>query len=466
MKFIRIQILSQKIILHLVIIMCSFQSQAQQFSKQTVLSDLDYLKKSLKDTHFNLYAYTTKKDFQQNYKKVKQSIQNDSFSVLEVKKLFQQVVSSINNGHTRIPFPVTEYIAYAQSGGTLFPLEVAIENRKALVRKNWSNTKNIKTGSELVSINGQPIESVFKDIYPQISAERLYFKHAQLENMSLPRFYWLVFGEVEDFDVEVLQNGKLSNYHISAIKAIEDFEMKREDILKHERVFKALSQATAYIQPGNFGGDLDQYKQFIDSSFTEINSKSYKNLIIDLRNHSGGDDAYGDYLVSYIADKPFMWASRFQLKTSKQLKEHTRKHRDTTQAYWKSILEHKDGEIYDYEFDNYIPQPESKRFIGKVYVLVNRQSYSQSTVTASQLKDYGWATIVGEETGEFPNLYASIYSYTLPKTEVTVEVSKGKIERVSGADNGRGLLPDIQIRDHLLDETDEILEGLLNRIRD
>jgi hypothetical protein len=359
---------------------------------------------------------------------------------------------------------VADYIAYAQSGGTLFPLEVAIEDGKALIRKNWSSNPEIKTGSELVSINGQSIESVFKEIYPQISAERLYFKHAQLENMSLPRFYWLAFGEVKYFEVQVLQNGKLTTDHISAIKAIEDFEMKREDILKHERIFKSLSPATAYIQPGDFGGYLDQYKQFIDSSFNEIKAKAYKNLILDLRNHSGGDDAYGDYLVSYIADNPFKWASRFQLKTSQALKAHSRKHRDTTQAYWKSILEHKDGEIYDYEFDNYIPQPESNRFKGQVYVLVNRQSYSQSTVTASQVKDYGWATIVGEETGEYPNLYASIYSYSLPETGITVEVAKGKIERVSGADHGTGLMPDIEIKDHLLDDEDEILEGLLKRL--
>ena len=97
-------------------------------------------------------------------------------------------------------------------------------------------------------------------------------------------------------------------------------------------------------------------------------------------------------------------------------------------------------------------------------MLVNRQSSSQSTVTASQIKDYGWGTVVGEETAEFPNLYASIYSYTLPKTGITVEVSKGKIERVSGIDNGRGLMPEIEIKDHLLDDKDEILEKLLKRI--
>lgn len=435
-----------------------------KFSITDVLSDLEYLKTSLEDTHINLYAYTNKTEFEENYSNVKQEIKKDSFNVLETTKIFQKIVSKGNNGHTRIPFPVQSYVAYAQSGGTIFPLEVAIENGKVLIRKNWSKNPGIKVGDKLISINNMRIDKVLEKIYPQISAERLYFKNAQLENLTLPRFYWLTFGEQQTFEVEVMSNTSKTSYDLQSIKAMEDYEMKRDDILKHDMLLKLLSKEIAYLRPGDFGGDLDKYKQFIDSSFVEIKNKNSKKLIIDLRNHSGGDDAFGDYLVSYIADKPFKWSSKFQLKTSKQLKEHTRKHRDTTQRYWKSILKHKDGEVYDYDFGFYEQQPLAKRFQGKVYVLVNRQSYSQSTVTAAQIQDYGFGTIVGEETGEFPNLYASIYNYQLPKTGIAVEVSKGKIERISKIDTYTGVMPDIEIKDYLLDDKDEILEFLLKRI--
>lgn len=451
----------------ILVVLYSFSAIAQnQFSRKQIIQDLMYLKKSLEDTHINLYAYVSKKDFNTNYQRVKSTIKKDSFSALEAKKIFQKVVSKANNGHTRISFPIPEYVAYAKSGGTLFPLEVSIENKKVLVRKNWSENSKVKVGDELIAINNIPIHKVLKAIYPQVSAERVYFKNAQIENISLPRFYWLVFGQQEHYKIDVKQNGKLLTDHLKPVKAIEGFEMKREDILKHGKKYKVISNSVAYIQPGDFGGDLKKYKQFIDSSFVEINTNSFKNLIIDLRNHSGGDDAFGDYIVSYIADKPFKWNSKFQLKTSKQLKEHTRKHRDTTLAYWKSVLNHKNGKIYDYNFDFYKPQPENKRFKGKVCVLVNRQSYSQSTVTASQIQDYGFGTIVGEETGEFPNLYASIYNYQLPNTNISVDVSKGKIARVSGVDKMCGVIPDIKIKDHLLDEKDEVLIGLLKILKD
>ena len=96
--------------------------------------------------------------------------------------------------------------------------------------------------------------------------------------------------------------------------------------------------------------------------------------------------------------------------------------------------------------------------------MVNRQSYSQSTVTAAQIQDYGFGKIVGEETAEFPNLFASIFNYKLPKTGIAVDVSKGKIKRINGVDDGQGVIPDIHINDHLLDEEDEILKELLKKL--
>ena len=442
----------------------SLQISAQQFSKADVLFDLEYLRSSLEEAHFDLYAYTSKEAFEENYSEVKKQIKNDSLNLLEVINLFQKVVSKANNAHTRIVFPVQPYIAYAESGGSVFPLEVAIENGKALVRKNWSTNTNIKIGAELKTINGMPINEVFKKIYPQISAERLYFENAQLEGFTLPRYYWQVFGEQKEFEVEIVQNDRHSTQKLEAIKAMDDYEMKRDDILKHDWDLKYLSNSAVYLRPGGFGGDEDKYRRFIDSAFVDINAKKLKNLIIDLRNHPGGDDSFSDYLVSYIADKPFKWASKFQLKSSSILKEDVRRTKDTTETYWKSILEHKNGEIYGYDFDFYEPQPQAKRYQGDVYVLVNRQSYSQSAVTASQIQDYGFGQIVGEETAEFPNLYASIFNYKLPRTGINVDVSKGKIQRINGIDNKKGVIPDIFINDHLLDEKDEILDGLLKQM--
>ncbi len=445
-------------------LLCTLPAFGQKkFSRQEVIEDLQFLRESLEEAHYDLFAYITKKAFNRNFENVKSSITKDSLSILEITSLFQAIISKANNGHTEISFPGAVYRDYAYSGGTLFPLEIAFQDGKAFIRKNWSNNTEIEAGTEIISINNQAIEEVLQKIFPLISAERRYFKLARLELLSFPRLYWQAFGEQKNFEIEIKKGDTIEKHQIKSINLIEDYEMKRNEIFSENRGFQILSQS-AYLKPGNFGGDEQKYKRFIDSAFVEINKKNLPNLIIDLRNNLGGDDSFSDYLVSYIADKPFRWNSEFTLKTSAILKAHVRENYDITNPYWQSVLTHEDGSIYPYEFDEYKPQPKDKRYPGKVYVLVNRQSHSQSAVTAAEIQDYGFATIVGEETGDFPSLYASQYSYALPRTGIDVKIAKGYIVRVNGSKKAEGVIPDIYIRDHLLDEYDEILDGLLKQI--
>ncbi|WP_431121208.1 S41 family peptidase [Flagellimonas flava] len=436
---------------------------AQQFGQKEILQDLDYLYHSLIDAHYNIYAYVTEAEFSGNYQNARASVTQDSLNLLEATSLFQKVISAANNGHTEIDFPGASYGAYAHSGGTLFPLEIAFENNKSWVRKNFSDHPEIQAGAEITHINGKSMEEILAKIYPQVSAERPYFKNAKIELYSFPRYYWQVFGQQHSFEVQIVMDGSPRKFVLNAINLIEGYEMKRNEVLNAKMMLKFYG-ATAYLNPGHFSGDEAKYQRFIDSSLVEIKRNNSKNLVVDLRNNGGGNDSFSDYLVSYFADKPFTWNSSFSLKTSQFLKEHTRKHSDTTKTYFKKILEHQNGEVYPYGFEAYQPQSKEKRFHGEVYVLVNRQSHSQSAVTAAQIQDYTFGTIVGEETGDYPSLYASQFHYTLPNTGIPVKVSKGRIIRVNGSTKSEGVIPDIFIRDHLLDEQDEILEGLLYRL--
>jgi hypothetical protein len=433
-----------------------------KFSKQEVVVDLDYLRVSLEKAHYNLYAFVTKKSFDENFEKVKSSITNDSLSLLETTSLFQAVISKANNGHTEIPFPVTSYFSYADNGGTLFPLDLAFEDGKALIRQNLTRNPNLEIGAEVISINNQSINDLLQKIFPLISAERQYFKLTKLELFSFSRYYWQAWGEQKSFEVKINTGKETKTYELEPI-TVDDFNNTRNELNFAERKLSYLDNS-AYLMPGNFGGDIEEFRRFIDSSFVEINKRKLLNLIIDLRNNLGGDEPFSNYLVSYIADQPFLWNSEFTLKTSAILKEHVKKNYDISKPYWKRVIENKNGSIYPYEYEPEQPQPKEKRFNGNVYVLVNRQSHSQSAVTASQIQDYNFATIVGEETGDFPSLYASQYAYNLPNTTIEVKISKGYIVRVNGSKKAEGVVPDIYIKDHLLDENDEILDGLLKLI--
>ena len=460
----------KKFILVCLLVLCyNLQVFGQSFSREAVLQDLEYLKSSLEDAHYNLYALTPKPDFDKNFQEVKNSVQKDSFNFKEATGIFQRVIAKAQTGHAEIDFPAKAYIPYAKQGGTLFPFELALENGKALVRKNFSDDQRISPGSELLTINGRPIEEILERIYLQLSAERAYFRKAKLEFWSFPRLYWQVYGEQKEFRVELLQQNKRVSYHIQAVKALEGFEYKRKDVFDFSAELEFFGD-TAYLYPGPFSSQQEQgektFQKFIDSSFTKIQEKASKNLIVDLRYNTGGHDAFSNYLIAWFADKPFKWNSEFRIKTSKFLKEHTRKHNDTTNDYFKAILKHKNGETYSYDTGTYSPVPAKKRYKGKVYVLVNRQTHSMAAVSAALIQDYGFATVVGEETAEYPNLHASQFSYSLLNTGVLVKVPKGYIIRPSGKNEKKGVVPDLTIKDHLLDEQDEILDGLLQQLEE
>ncbi|PTX62980.1 peptidase S41-like protein [Kordia periserrulae] len=441
----------------------SFGQSKTQFTKQQVTDDLEYLYTSLQKTHYNIHTYTTKETLDTTYQTLKNSLQKETYNLLETTSIFQRMISAVNNGHTEIDFPAQSYINYAQNGGTIFPLEIAFENGNSFVRKNWSATDEIPVGAKILSINGQSMETILAKIYPQVSAERLYFKHAKIEVYSFPRYYWQVFGQQDEFEVEIETDNRTETYTVKAIQVINDYEMKRTDVLNAQMKLEMFRQ-TAYLNPGNFSGDEAKYQQFMDSAFQKINSENIKNLIIDLRNNGGGNDSFSDYLVSYIADKPFRWSSKFEVKASEILKNHIRSQNNPPSDFSKAILSHENGAIFEYKFEKYQPQPLEKRFTGLVFVLVNRQSHSQATVTATQIQDYGLGMIIGEETGEYSSLCASQLIYKLPITGISVKVSKGFMTRPSGILELKGVQPDIVIKDHLLDENDEILEETLRII--
>ena len=219
-------------------------------------------------------------------------------------------------------------------------------------------------------------------IYPLISAERRYFKLAKLELFSFSRYYWQAWGDQKTVEVEIRTGEETETYELKSV-TVDDFNNRRNELNFAERTLSYLNNS-AYLRPGNFGGDMKEFQGFIDSSFIEINKRKLPNLIIDLRNNLGGDEPFSNYLVSYIADQPFLWTSELTIKTSAILKAHVKKNYDISEPYWKKVLDNKDGSIYPYEYEPQQPQPKEKRFNGNVYVLVNRQSHSQSTVTASQ----------------------------------------------------------------------------------
>ena len=197
------------------------QNKPQLFS-QSVKEDLDYLYKSLQSTHYNLFAFQSKKSYDSLYNQLKLGLPIDSLTVLQTVTHYQKLVSFANTGHCEIDFPAQSYIDYAYNGGTIFPLELAFENNKAFVRKNFSTDLQIQIGDELLAIDGMPINEVLQQLYPFVSAERLYFKNAKIEFTSFPRLLVQLNGKKDSWIIQTKnKDNQISKLEVKAVSVID-----------------------------------------------------------------------------------------------------------------------------------------------------------------------------------------------------------------------------------------------------
>jgi C-terminal processing protease CtpA/Prc len=91
------------------------------------------------------------------------------------------------------------------------------------------------------------------------------------------------------------------------------------------------------------------------------------------------------------------------------------------------------------------PRPEG-RFRSKVYVLVDRQSYSNAVSVAALIQDYRFGVILGEETSDMATTYGAMEQFKLANTGLMVGYPKARIVRPNGDPRTRGVTPDIRIR--------------------
>jgi len=464
---------------------CAGQSKnddtdAKLFSPEEIRADLAFLYQSLEASHYDLFAHTPKKVFDTRFKQIDRSITRP-MTLLEVNRLFQPFAALSGLAHCSIEYPfVASYRPYAKGGGTMFPLDVGVANGKLMITGNFSSDSTIAKGDELVTINGAPARTQLRSLYRYLSGENDNFKNTLIDLLSFSRLYWLVNGRNDSFRIKLKKpDGKTRTVVVEAILAttLEEKLKLKQPIFEPGRKFEFIGD-TAYLRPGQFAnsagsGDTSDHRtfekgefvSFIDDSFARIKERRSKDLIVDLRGNPGGDNSFSDAMVAYFADKPFWFCSRFSLKTSAVTKSFWKDVDEPSLALLKAqILTKPDGTVFDAAIEKYPPRPVNDRFAGKVYVLINRFTYSNAVTTAAIIQDYKFGTLIGEPTADVPTTYGAVHQFRLPNTQMAVTYPKALMVRPNGDRSLIGLTPDVIVREDDTTPNDEILDFALARI--
>ena len=419
--------------------------------------DLDFLQRSLESAHYDLYVHTPRKQLDAAFRKVRAGL-SGSMSSLDLVREFQPLVALGKIGHARIEFPVADYIAAAHKGGTVLPFDIRVEGKRVFVTHSYLAQSNIAPGAEILRIGDLSAQQLVDQVGRYVSAERPYMVHAQMERF-FPRWLWLMRGDFTATDIRGI--GKDKRAFTTRVSGLPIGEVESQKSVWTEalstREVRILGDQIAYLRPGPFyqegsadSMDTGPFRKFIDTAFADILASGATRLLIDLRGNPGGDNSFSDTMVAWFADKPFRFSDDFSIKASPEIRRQFRhaldSGRDTSGVIRRMsdlIDKRRNGERVRVDLEMVLPK--ENRFAGKVYVLVDRHSYSNATSAAAMNQDYSFGKIIGEETADLPTSYASSAQFVLPHSGISVTYPKGYFVRPSKDKSLRGVVPDLPV---------------------
>lgn len=189
---------------------------------------------------------------------------------------------------------------------------------------------------------------------------------------------------------------------------------------------------------------------FFRKSFRTIKKQGIENVVIDLRENSGGSIFSSIRLAQYLVQQPFKVADTVAaIDRSFKYKKHIR----PWFIYWLSMhfagKKEQDGRIHFRFFERKQFKPKKHHhFNGHTYVVTGGYTFSAATMLAGIVQGQPNTTIVGEETGggAYGNTAVHLPTITLPNSKVRVVLPLFRLvtdkDRIK---NGRGILPDVEV---------------------
>ncbi|GAA4453132.1 S41 family peptidase [Nibrella saemangeumensis] len=368
---------------------------------QQLTEDFTRFRTALEQVHPEMYRYTPKRTYDSLFSatagKLNQPMSRKAFFVT-----MNPLVAALHCGHTKwLVSGRDEHYPFHQD--RLFPIKLYFVGDKAWVVANYGSG-TIPAGAEVVSVNGQPIASVIRQLLPWMTfadGNTINGKYADL-NEFFSGFYATYIGAPASFDIVYKSNGGEKIVTLPAIseKTIKDAQQSHKPAPQKPFRLTFTDNQTAIMTIERFWGmgKAEDYKTFLKESFQQLKEKQVQNLVLDLRNNEGGEEAYGVLLYSYLAQKPFRYYDHISIRQKEKFSFSA-----WTPKFY-GMLRHlikktDEGYVWPYHTGVKEQKPQRDAFHGKLYVLLNGSSFSVTTEFAARTHADGRATFIGQETG-------------------------------------------------------------------
>ncbi|MEQ9405131.1 MAG: S41 family peptidase [Cyclobacteriaceae bacterium] len=444
------------VLLSLLFSFCTSKNTAQELTNEEALADLNQLKTNFESYHSGYTRYTSRDSLNYYFGEVEKRLSD--CSTIDLYKEVTWILNKIRCGHTRASLPDPVQSAFI-AANTFLPLSISILNNRMFV--DGSLTESISAGAEILSINDIPTNKILREIYSHHSSDGYINsnKH-RLTSRYFPYYFQLYLAdgassyELQLSDGEMVRIDGVNRDQLERIR--KPSPSAAELILSHEADY-------SYLRIGSFGSyALDNngynYTRFLKKSFKELKDRNAENLILDLRGNGGGSDNYGALLVSYLLDQPFGYFERIEVTDA-----YTGRGEVERVDNRRLMRSHSGLDIQQVQDDN---------FQGTLYLLTDGWTFSTAADVVSVLDNANRSVIIGEETGggRFGNTSGASTTLHLSNSKISINLPMWKYTTAldEKKDNGRGVIPDIQLTptiEQILTKEDVQLNYCLREIR-
>ncbi|MBK8634792.1 MAG: peptidase S41 [Saprospiraceae bacterium] len=395
------------------------------YDQSVYIADLEQMGKKLAEVHPNVFKFISKEQFWQLIKE-KQSEITPRTTFGQFAWMCSEIISSVKCSHTSMEsfFRESEMMPVSMH----FPIQTRWVNDQLFVINPLNNKDIINIKDEITHINGVPVKEMMSEVYKHIISQgqvQTTKKHAFNTWFSCIIPYALNFPQ--EFEVSIKGKTKpiklkeaAERRHIyddPSIKPCPDYLCL--EIIEQDKI--------AYMTIGSFNyypwNNLETFKKFIDSSFTEINENKIQNLVIDVRMNGGGSRESSIYLLKHLVSKPFTYYSRVEYPGKSGMV---------------------DGETPEAPFDH--------RFKGKLFFIIDGLGNSTTGQFMSIVKALNLGTIIGEELGSNQFCSAGQTTCRLSNTKLVFHVANNThVTSATELPDEKGILPDHYVTQNIDD---------------
>ncbi len=429
--------------------------------------ELRLLKRGLSDLHSGLYRYQTPEQFEAEFARA-QALVADGSDALEMYLIASRIAAAVRCGHTWTnSYNQGPVVQQALAALPALPVRVRLLEQRLLVTA--SADPQIPVYSELLSIDGRTPATLIADLMPYLRADggndgkRLSQLDSDGNGGAMDRLLPLLHPPgANGYTLRIRpRGGKVREVMTAAMTASE-----RERLLSAAGVSKEnnawrfeIEGDTAIMTLPTFAfwnGGFD-WERFLKNSFATLAERKIPNLILDLRQNEGGDDAIGRALMAYVIAKPFTIPSSRAETAYERAPYDLMRYLDT----WDFSFFDRTGQVVRGEGRQWVlieqsadrvVAPVAQPYRGNVALLTGPQMSSAGYIIARDFKASGAAALIGRETGgNLRGLNGGQLTWmVLPTSGVSID-----IPLISGfaktPQPDRGVLPDILVRTRLED---------------